>query len=68
MKKIHSVEEAVRLFEESSIIQSQALDVGDSKTYNKHYPRKTECLKYLYEQHRLEALFQPENIGPDKRQ
>lgn len=57
MKKIQSVEEAVQLFEESSIIQSHAQDVGDSKTYNKHYPRKMGCIMYLHEHQQLKALY-----------
>ena len=42
--KIQSVDEAVSVFEESSIIRGTATMNGDAKTNNKHVPFKIEHL------------------------
>ena len=54
--KIQSVDEAVSVFEESSIIRGTATMNGDAKTNNKYVPVQNRALVYLYEHDSLAAL------------
>ena len=54
--KIQSVEEAVSVYEESSIIMGTATMNGDAKTNNKYVPIQNGALVYLYEHDSLAAL------------
>ena len=54
--KIQSVEEAVSVYEESSIIRGTATMNGDAKTNNKYVPVQNRALVYLYEHDSLAAL------------
>ena len=54
--KIKSVDEAVSIIEESSIIKGTATMNGDAKTNNKYVPVQNRALVYLYEHDSLAAL------------
>lgn len=54
--KIRSIEEAVSVYEESSIIMGTATMNGDAKTNNKYVPVQNRALVYLYEHDSLAAL------------
>lgn len=54
--KIQSVDEAVCIIEESSIIKGTATMNGDAKTNNKYVPVQNRALVYLYEHDSLAAL------------
>lgn len=54
--KIQSIEEAVSVYEESSIIMGTATMNGDAKTNNKYVPVQNRALVYLYEHDSLAAL------------
>lgn len=54
--KIQSIEEAVSVYEESSIIRGTATMNGDAKTNNKYVPVQNRALVYLYEHDSLAAL------------
>ena len=54
--KIQSVDEAVCVFEESSIIRGNATMNGDAKTNNKYVPVQNRALVYLYEHDSLAAI------------
>ena len=54
--KIQSVDEAVSIIEESSIIKGTATMNGDAKTNNKYVPVQNRALVYLYEHDSLAAL------------
>ena len=54
--KIQSVDEAVSVYEESSIIMGTATMNGDAKTNNKYVPIQNRVLVYLYEHDSLAAL------------
>ena len=56
MKKIASIEEAIKLFEENSIKQGQTMKTGNYKEGNKCFNNKMKCLSYLYKLGRMEAL------------
>lgn len=55
-KRIKSVEEAVSVIEESSIIRGAATIKGDAKTGNKYVPIQNRALVYLYDHDSLAAL------------
>ena len=54
--KIKSVDEAVKIIEESSIIKGTATMNGDAKTNNKYVRVQNRALVYLYEHESLAAL------------
>ena len=56
--KINSIEDALKLFEESTSKRGDALDANDIKTYNKYLPAVNKCVIYLYEHHQLQLLYQ----------
>ena len=56
MRKIKSNDEALRLFEESSIRHSEASETGDYKTGNRHHDIIVACILYLYDNQQLQLL------------
>ncbi|MBR1411453.1 MAG: DUF2019 domain-containing protein [Prevotella sp.] len=66
MKTIDNIEEALNMFEEYSIKQSQTLETGNYKVGNKCFDKKMKCLSYLYKHGKLEILekyLSHENVG-----
>lgn len=57
MKKINSVEDALRLFEENVVKRGVAFDADDFKTYNKFLPIIYKCIVYLHDNHQLKLLY-----------
>ena len=56
MRKIKSNDEALKLFEESSIRHSEASETGDYKTGNRHHDIIVACILYLYDSQQLQLL------------
>lgn len=56
MRKIKSNDEALKLFEESSIRQSESTEIGDYKTANKNHDIIIACILYLYDNQQLQLL------------
>ena len=57
-KEIHmkSIEEAIRVIEESAAAQSKATETGDYKLGNKYFDKEMKALTYLYQQGHLSDL------------
>lgn len=56
MKKITSKDEALKLFEESSIKHSEASEKGEYKKCNKNHDIIIACILYLYDTQQLKLL------------
>lgn len=56
MKKITSNDEALKLFEESSIKHSEASETGEYKKCNKNHDIIIACILYLYDSQQLKLL------------
>ena len=56
MKKITSNDEALKLFEESSIKHSEASEAGEYKKCNKNHDIIIACILYLYDSQQLKLL------------
>ena len=66
MNTIENVKEALKMFEENSIKQSQTLETGNYKVGNKCFDKKMKSLSYLYKQGKLDLLekyLSHENVG-----
>lgn len=51
-----SIEEAIRVIEESAAAQSKATETGDYKLGNKYFDKEMKALTYLYQQGHLSDL------------
>lgn len=56
MKKIKDINEALKLFEESSIKQAEATETGNYKIGNRHHDIIIACILFLYDSQQLRLL------------
>lgn len=56
MRKIKSNDEALKLFEESSINHAEASETGEYKKCNKNHDIIIACILYLYDSQQLKLL------------